>query len=74
MSFFASAKSFDEDELASLTAVYFASCEAAGIAARVKTDLRRETVAHIVMTLAIAGETRPHVIFERTMMHLRRAG
>jgi len=36
-----------------------------------KDDLRRETVAHLVMALAVSGENDPQVLFNRTLMSLR---
>lgn len=71
MSFFASAKYFTDEELNVLEGVYVASCEAAGIAYDDKDDLRRDTVAHLVMALAVSGENDPQVLFNRTLMSLR---
>ncbi len=66
-------KSFDEDDLAKLTEVYVACCEVLKIP-KGATDFRRETVAHIVMVLAISGEMNPRLLQRRTLTHFRSPG
>jgi hypothetical protein len=73
MSFHASPRFFDNDEISALALIYEQSCAELGIAPYDRLDVRRDSVAHVVMMMALCGERQPHVIKRRALMRLRHA-